>query len=73
MGCCNEQSSGLSNDEQAAEVNKLVMAGKIDPCLSATYNFDEIGDAHQLMNDNKHPYGNMACLVNATQKGEGKS
>ena len=65
------QGSHLSNDDQAAAVNELVMAGKIDPCLSATYSFDEIGDAHQLMNDNKHPYGNMACLVNATETGQG--
>lgn len=67
------QGSHLSNDEQAAAVNKLVMAGKIDPCLSGTYSFDEIGHAHQLMHENKHPYGNMACLVNSTKKGEGKS
>jgi hypothetical protein len=26
-----------------------------------------------LMHDNKHPYGNMACLVNATEKGKGAS
>lgn len=67
------QGSHLSNDEQAAAVNQLVIDGKIDPCLSATYSFDEIGKAHQLMRDNKHPYGNMACLVNATEPGQGKS
>ena len=66
------QGSHLSNDEQASEVNQLMIDGKIDPCLSDTYSFDEIGKAHQLMYENKHPYGNMACLVNATKKGEGK-
>ena len=65
------QGSHLSNDEQAAAVNQLVMGGKIDPCLSNTYSFDEIGHAHQLMHENKHPYGNMACLVNATEAGQG--
>jgi hypothetical protein len=25
------------------------------------------------MYENKHPYGNMACLVNATEKGQGNS
>jgi crotonyl-CoA carboxylase/reductase len=54
-------------------VNELVIAGKVDPCLSGTYSFDEIGHAHQLMHENKHPYGNMACLVNATEKGQGAS
>ena len=65
------QGSHLANDDQAAAVNGLVISGKVDPCLSATYDFDEIGQAHQLMHENKHPYGNMACLVNATEKGQG--
>ncbi len=65
------QGSHLSNDEQAAAVNALVADGKIDPCLSKTFSFDEIGEAHQLMHENKHPYGNMACLVNATEPGQG--
>ncbi len=65
------QGSHLSNDDQAAAVNRLIVDGKIDPCLSATFAFDEIGHAHQLMHKNKHPYGNMACLVNATETGQG--
>ena len=64
------QGSHLSNDEQAAAVNKLVAEGKVDPCLSKTFTFDEIGDAHQLMHENRHPYGNMAALVNATEPGQ---
>jgi crotonyl-CoA carboxylase/reductase len=67
------QGSHLANDVQAEAVNELVLAGKVDPCLSGTFSFDEIGHAHQLMHDNKHPYGNMACLVNATEKGKGAS
>jgi crotonyl-CoA carboxylase/reductase len=65
------QGSHLSNDDQAAAVNELIADGKIDPCLSATLAFDEIGHAHQLMHENKHPHGNMACLVNATEPGQG--
>ena len=65
------QGSHLANDQQAAAVNELIISGNVDPCLSKTYNFDEIGHAHQLMHENKHPYGNMACLVNATQTGLG--
>ena len=67
------QGSHLANDEQSEAVNELLLAGKVDPCLSETYSFDEIGHAHQLMYENKHPYGNMACLVNATETGQGKS
>ena len=65
------QGSHLANDQQAAAVNELIISGNVDPCLSNTYNFDEIGHAHQLMHENKHPYGNMACLVNATETGLG--
>ncbi len=65
------QGSHLSNDDQAAAVNRLIVDGKIDPCLSGTFAFDEIGHAHQLMHENKHPLGNMACLVNATETVQG--
>ncbi len=67
------QGSHLSNDEQAAAVTKLVAAGRIDPCLSHTFSFDEIGEAHQRMLDNTHPYGNMAALVNAIAPGQGRA
>jgi crotonyl-CoA carboxylase/reductase len=65
------QGSHLANDEQAVAVTKLVASGAIDPCLSETFTFDEIGYAHQLMHDNRHKAGNMAALVNATSKGQG--
>ena len=67
------QGSHLSNDEQAAAITRLVADKKVDPCLSKTFTFDEIGEAHQLMHENKHPYGNMACLVNSTKAGQGAS
>jgi len=67
------QGSHLSNDAQAADVTKLVSEGKVDPCLSHTYAFDDIPRCHQLMFENKHPYGNMAVLVNARHPGQGVS
>jgi len=67
------QGSHLANDEQASAINKLIIEKRVDPCLSGTWSFDEIGIAHQLMKDNVHPHGNMACLVNATRKGQGAS
>jgi crotonyl-CoA carboxylase/reductase len=66
------QGSHLSNDEQAAAVTRLVAAGQIDPALSRTYGFDDIPQCHQLMHENKHPYGNMAVLVNAREPGQGR-
>ena len=67
------QGSHLSNDAQAAAVNDLVAAGKVNPGLSKTFAFDELGVAHQLMLENRHPAGNMAVLVNATETGQGAS
>jgi crotonyl-CoA carboxylase/reductase len=63
------QGSHFANDEQAKGLNDLVLAGKVDPCLGETFTFDQIGHTHQLMHDNKHPAGNMACLVGAPKPG----
>jgi crotonyl-CoA carboxylase/reductase len=67
------QGSHLSNDEEAAAATKLVADGRMQPCLSETYGFDDIPECHQLMLENKHPYGNMAVLVNARCAGTGAS
>jgi crotonyl-CoA carboxylase/reductase len=66
------QGSHFANDEQAYAFNDLVVAGKIDPCLTETFQFSDIPQAHQLMYENRHPHGNMACLVNAPSKGMGQ-
>jgi crotonyl-CoA carboxylase/reductase len=65
------QGSHLSNDEQAAAVTALIADGRMDPCLSHTYQFEELPECHQLMLENRHPYGNMAVLVNAVSAGLG--
>lgn len=67
------QGSHFANDEQAKAFNDLVCAGKIDPCLTETFGFDEIPKAHQLMFENRHGHGNMACLVGAPAVGQGGS
>jgi crotonyl-CoA carboxylase/reductase len=63
------QGSHFANDEQARAFNQLVIDGKVDPCLSRTFSFDDIGTAHQLMSENAHPEGNMAALVSAPGEG----
>ncbi len=63
------QGSHFANDEQAKGINDLVIAGKVDPCLSRVFEFGETGACHQLMRENKHPNGNMSILVNATKRG----
>ena len=54
---------------QAKGLNDLVLAGKVDPCLGDTFTFDQIPHTHQMMYENRHPAGNMACLVGAPRKG----
>jgi crotonyl-CoA carboxylase/reductase len=63
------QGSHFANDEQAGAFNQLVVDGKVDPCLSRTFSFDEIGTSHQLMHENRHPEGNMAALVSSPRAG----
>jgi crotonyl-CoA carboxylase/reductase len=63
------QGSHFANDDQCKGINDLVIAGKVDPCLSKTFEFRETAACHQLMRENKHPSGNMAILVNAPRLG----
>lgn len=67
------QGSHFANDDQARGLNDLVIAGKVDPCLSQTFTYDELPEAHQLMYENKHPSGNMSVLVGAVDSGMGIS
>ena len=62
------QGSHFANDDQAKGFNNLVMEKKIDPCLSQIFPFDETGQAHQLMRENRHPSGNMVIQVQASNK-----
>jgi len=59
------QGSHFANAYEAAAANQLVIDGKIDPCLTHVYAFDEVGLAHQRMHENKHTNGNVAVLVGA--------
>ena len=65
------EGSHFANDVQCYGLNNLALAGKIDPCLSRTFTWDELPEAHQLMHENRHPSGNMAILVGATETGKG--
>lgn len=59
------QGSHFANRDEAAAANQLVIDGKIDPCLTRVFAFDEVGEAHQLLHENKHSNGNTAVLVGA--------
>jgi crotonyl-CoA carboxylase/reductase len=64
------QGSHFANDVQCKGINDLVIAEKVDPCMSRVFPFNETGACHQLMYENKHPNGNMSILVNATKTGQ---
>ncbi len=66
------QGSHGANDEQANAYNQLVVDGKIDPCLSDVYSFEDIGKAHQDMEEGKKVFGNRVALVGASEIGLGK-
>jgi crotonyl-CoA carboxylase/reductase len=63
------QGSHFANDAQARGLTDLVAAKRVDPCLSRVFPWEELGEAHQLMHENKHPHGNMAVLVGARETG----
>jgi len=61
------QGSHFANPEDCAALNALVMEGRVDPLLSRSFPLDAIGEAHQLMRDNRHPPGNMAIRIGAAE------
>ncbi len=65
------QGSHFANDEQSKGFNDLVLAGKADPCMSRAFTWDELPFSHQLMYENKHPFGNMSILIGAPDFGLG--
>lgn len=67
------QGSHFANDEQCYAMNELAIAGKLNPCMSRAFTYEELPLSHQLMHDNKHPHGNMSVLIGAPGFGLGKS
>jgi crotonyl-CoA carboxylase/reductase len=63
------QGSHFASRAECMEYTRLVADGRIDACVSRTWPFAEVGEAHQLMYRNAHPPGNMALLVNAPAPG----
>src|SRR5215211_7921040 len=64
--------SHFANAYECYKANELIEQGLIRPVLWRTMGFDEVGEAHQLMRDNKH-LGKIAILVGAKESGEGKT
>ncbi len=67
------QGSHFANDDQAYAMNQLALEGRLDPCLSQAFTFQQLPEAHQLMHENRHPAGNMTVLIGAADFGMGVS
>jgi crotonyl-CoA carboxylase/reductase len=64
--------SHFANAWEAKKANELIEQGQIRPVLWRTMPFEGVGEAHQLMRDNKH-LGKIAILVGAEKEGLGKT
>ena len=43
------QGSHFANDDQAIGINDLVIAGKVDPCMSKAFTYEKLTESNQLM------------------------
>ncbi|MFL5847204.1 MAG: zinc-binding dehydrogenase, partial [Solirubrobacteraceae bacterium] len=64
--------SHFANAWECNLANKLIETGQIRPVLWKTMGFEDVANAHQLMQENKHS-GKIAILVGAEAEGEGKT
>jgi crotonyl-CoA carboxylase/reductase len=64
--------SHFANAWEANKANELIEQSKIRPVLWQTMGFEKVGEAHQLLRDNKH-LGKIAILVGAEEEGQGKT
>jgi crotonyl-CoA carboxylase/reductase len=64
--------SHFANAYECYKANELIEEGLIQPVLWRTMGFDQVGEAHQLMRENKH-LGKIAILVGAKEAGQGKT
>jgi crotonyl-CoA carboxylase/reductase len=64
--------SHFANAYEAMKANELIEQGQIRPVLWRTMGFEGVGEAHQLMRENKH-FGKIAILVGAEREGLGRT
>jgi crotonyl-CoA carboxylase/reductase len=64
--------SHFANAYECKRANELIEQGLIRPVLWRTMPFDGVGEAHQLMKDNKH-LGKISILVGAEKEGLGRT
>ena len=63
------QGSHFAHLKQASAANQLMVEGRLNPCMSEVFPWDEIPAAHVKMRNNEHKPGNMSVLVQAPTTG----
>jgi crotonyl-CoA carboxylase/reductase len=63
------QGSHFAHLKQASAANDLMLARRLDPCMSEVFPWSDIPQAHMKMMKNQHKPGNMAVLVQAPRTG----
>jgi crotonyl-CoA carboxylase/reductase len=63
--------SHFANAYECMKANDLIESGQIRPVLWRTMGFEGVGEAHQLMRENRH-LGKIAVLVGAEEEGSGR-
>ena len=64
------QGSHFANRSQCIALNDLVHKGLVTPCLTQTFDFEELPEAHQVMLDNSGPLGNLAIRIGCRREGK---
>jgi len=62
------QGSHYGNLSDIQAFHRLVMDGRISPCLTKTYAFSEVGEAHQRLKDNAGIYGKTAISIGSASR-----
>lgn len=63
------QGSHFAHLKQAAAANRLMCEGRLDPCMSEVFGWNDIPQGHTKMLKNQHKPGNMAVLVQTPHTG----
>jgi crotonyl-CoA carboxylase/reductase len=66
------QGSHGMNDADAAAALALLEDGRLKPCIGRVLRFDEVGEAHQMLLENRQPPGHLVVLVGAARPGLGR-
>lgn len=63
------QGSHFAHLKQASAANRLMCEGRLNPCMSEVFSWEDVPKAHTKMLKNQHLPGNMSVLVQAPTTG----